>query len=319
MTPNVPRLLFYPLILFCLLIPAPSLSQERLTVFLDWFLNPDHGPLVVAHELGYFQDANLDVSLIEPADPNDPPKLIAAGYGDVAISYQPQLQIQAAQNLPVRRFATLIATPLNSLVVLEKGPIHHLKHLKNTVIGFSVGGFEDAILGTMLHSVDLSLNDVTLININFALTPALLHRQVDAVIGAFRNFELNQLALEGHAGRIFYPEEHGVPPYDELVLITHPDKTNDPRLPRFLDALEKAVLFVINHPQKGWELFIQHRASLNDSLNRRAWFDTVPRFALSPGALNPRRYDRFAAFLHQRGLIDRIPPLESYTLTLPYP
>ena len=301
------------------LIPASSVSQERMTVFLDWFLNPDHAPLVIAHELGYFQDVTLDVELIEPADPNDPPKLIAAGYGQVAISYQPQLHIHADQNLPITRFATLIASPLNSLVVLDDSPIRSLSDLKGRTVGFSVGGFEDAILGAMLQSTGLSLNDVTLVNINFALTPALLNRQVDAVIGAFRNFELNQLALERREGRLFYPEEHGVPPYDELILITHRDNAHDPRLPRFLDALEKAVFFVLNHPEESWKLFIQHRPSLDDDLNYRAWFDTLPRFSLSPGALNPRRYQRFASFLRQRGLIKQIPPLETYTLTLPYP
>ena len=35
---------------------------------LEWFLNPDHLPLVVALKEGYFADAGLDVSLVEPAD-----------------------------------------------------------------------------------------------------------------------------------------------------------------------------------------------------------------------------------------------------------
>ncbi len=36
--------------------------------------------------------------------------------------------------------------------------------------------------------------------------------QVDAVIGAFRNFELNQMEIEGVPGRCFYLEEEGLPP-----------------------------------------------------------------------------------------------------------
>ena len=45
--------------------------------------------------------------------------------------------------------------------------------------------------------------------------------QVDAVIGAFRNFELNQMTIEGIKGKCFYPEEEGVPPYDELIFIVN--------------------------------------------------------------------------------------------------
>src|SRR3546814_4935518 len=59
---------------------------------------------------------------------------------------------------------------------------------------------------TLFRSHGLALDDVELVNVNWALSPALMSRQVDAVIGAFRNFELNQLELEGFAGRCFYPE-----------------------------------------------------------------------------------------------------------------
>ena len=33
---------------------------------VDWFVNPDHGTLYVAEELGYFADAGLEVEMIEP-------------------------------------------------------------------------------------------------------------------------------------------------------------------------------------------------------------------------------------------------------------
>jgi putative hydroxymethylpyrimidine transport system substrate-binding protein len=93
------------------LLASPQAAQaEKLTLLLDWFLNPDHAPLVVALQKGYFSDAGLEVELIEPADPNDPPKLVAAGKAEVAVTYQPQLHIQAAAGLPLVRIATLVAS-----------------------------------------------------------------------------------------------------------------------------------------------------------------------------------------------------------------
>jgi putative hydroxymethylpyrimidine transport system substrate-binding protein len=92
---------------------------EKLTVMLDWFVNPDHGPLIVALEKGFFAEAGLEVELVEPADPNDPPKLVAAGKAALAVSYQPQLHIHAAEGLPLARIGTLVATPLNTLLVLD--------------------------------------------------------------------------------------------------------------------------------------------------------------------------------------------------------
>ena len=103
-----------------LVMSLPAFAEDKLTVLLDWFVNPDHAPLYVAKEKGYFREAGLDVELVAPADPNDPPKLVAAGKADLAISYQPQLQMQAAEGLPLTRIGTLISTPLNTVVALVK-------------------------------------------------------------------------------------------------------------------------------------------------------------------------------------------------------
>ena len=299
-----------------LLASLPAAARDRMTVLLDWFVNPDHAPLVVAQELGFFRDVGLDVTLVAPADPNDPPKLVAAGKAELAVSYQPQLHMHVDQGLPLVRVGTLVDTPLNSLVVLADGPVKTLKDLKGRKVGFSVGGFEEALLGAMLETAGLALSDVTLVNVNFALSPALLSGQVDAVIGAFRNFELNQLAIEERPGRAFYPEEAGVPVYDELILVAHKDRTGDPRIPRFLEAVQRATLYILNHREEAHAAFIKDRPELNDDLNRRAWADTLMRFAHAPADVDPGRYARFAAFLKARGLIDRVQPVENLAVTV---
>ena len=291
--------------------------QEPLTVILDWFVNPDHGPIFVAEHLGYFRDAGLAVEIIAPADPNDPPKLVAAGRADLAITYQPQLYMAVAEGLPLRRVATLVATPLNSLVVLRDGPIQSIADLDGEKIGFSVGGFEDALLGAMLERHGLDLDDVELVNVNFSLSPALISGQVAAVIGAFRNFELNQMDIVDRPGRAFFVEEEGVPAYDELILVANADRLDDPRLAKFVTALERAVQYMINHPDLGWQAFIADRPELDDELNRRAWADTLPRFALRPAALDRGRYERFGEFMMVRGLIPEVLPIDAYAVELP--
>ena len=288
----------------CLVATASMAQAEKLTVLLDWFVNPDHGTLYVAEELGYFADAGLEVEMIEPTDPSQPPLLVGAGRADLAVSYQPQLHLLVEQGVPITRVGTLVATPLNSLVVLEDGPIKSIGDLKGATVGFSVGGFETAVLGAMLAQEGLSIDDVSLVNVNFALSPSIYSGRVDAVIGAFRNFELNQMDIEGKPGRAFYPEENGVPPYDELILVAQNGNLDDPRLPLFLGAVEKATQYIINHPDDAWALFIRGReAALNNELNRRAWADTLPRFATRPAAMDYGRYARFSAFLKDQGLL----------------
>jgi putative hydroxymethylpyrimidine transport system substrate-binding protein len=300
-----------------LLFSASANAAEKLTVLLDWFVNPDHAPIFVAQEKGFFSDRGLEVEIIAPSNPNDPPKLVAAGKADIAVSYQHQHHMQVDQGLPLTRIATLVATPLNALVVLADGGIDGLGDLKGKTIGYSVGGFETVLLKVMLARVGLTLDDVKLVNVNFSLSPSLFTGQVDAVIGAFRNFELNQMDIEKRPGKAFFVEENGIPAYDELILVAHRDSIADEKLRLFVDALEEGVQYLINHPEESWSLFTQgERKNLDDELNRRAWRDTLPRFALRPGALDRNRYRRFAEFLREQKIIGSVPPIDSWAVEL---
>lgn len=287
-----------------LLLASPAVAQDKMTLLLDWFINPDHGPIIVAQEKGFFADQGLEVEIIAPADPSDPPKLVAAGKADLAVSYQPSQHLQVAEGLPLMRVGTLVATPLNCLLVLKDGPIENISDLKGKKIGFSVAGVEEALLTAILGKHGVGFDEVTLVNVNWSLSPSLMSGQVDAVIGAYRNFELNQMEIEGVEGRCFYVEEEGVPTYDELIYVANPDKMNKPMIRRFLRATELATQFIVNHPEESWEVFKGSSKELDDELNAKAWVDTMPRFALRPEALDEGRYTRFEAFLSEAGLVE---------------
>jgi len=298
-----------------LVLSSGALAAEKITLLLDWFVNPDHGPLIIAQQKGFFADAGLEVEMLEPADPSLPPKLVAAGKADMAVNYQPQLHVQVDAGLPLTRIATLVATPLNSLVVLKSSAIKSIADLKGRKVGFSVGGFENTLLSAMLARQGLTLDDIQLVNVNWSLSPSLLSGKVDAVIGAFRNFELNQMDIEGRPGRAFYVEEQGVPAYDELILVVNNKDRFNPKYARFVQALERATQFIVNHPQEAWQLFKDYKPKeLDNELNRRAWADTLRRFALRPGALDANRYRRFAEFLKAQGMIKSTPDLAVYAI-----
>ncbi len=77
---------------------------------------------------------------------------------------------------------------------------------------------------------------------------------------------------------------------------------SDPEAGRkFVDAVEAGAQFLVNHPKESWKLFVSgKRKELDDELNRLAWRDTLPRFALRPGALDKNRYRQFAEFLKSK-------------------
>ena len=296
-------------LLFFLLTANNLAAKEKMTLLLDWFINPDHGPIIIAKEKGYFSDQNLEIEIIAPADPSAPPKLVAAGQADLAVSYQPQLHLQLTQGLPLIRVGTLVATPLNCLLVLENGPIKTPQSLSGKKIGFSVAGVEEILLSAILEKYDVKLEDVELVNVNFSLSPSLMSGQVDAVIGAFRNFELNQMKIENVPGKCFFLEEEGVPPYDELIYVANSKNIDKEKIRKFLKATELATQFIINNPEESWKIFASTSKELDDQLNKMAWADTIPRFALRPPAFDAGRYLEFQDFLLQNKLINKAFPI----------
>ncbi len=291
-------------------------SDQKISLMLDWFVNPNHGPIVIAKQKGYFKQHGIDVDIQEPGDPSTPPKLVAANKVDLAITYQPNLTMDVAEGLPLVRTATLIATPLNTLMTLDNGKINGLKDLKGKKIGIALAGNEEANVGTMLKSVGVNYKDVTIVNVGWALSASLASGKVDAIWGGLRNFETNQLAMEGYKIHSFYPEEHGVPSYDELVFVANRDHYNKKAIQAFNQALEQAVTYIVNHPEQAWKEFVAYAPdTLNNELNHKAWQDTLTRFALRPSAVDTERYDQYAQFLFQHKLISKLPAAVEYVVT----
>lgn len=288
-------------------------ADKELTLMLDWFVNPNHGPIVIAKERGYFEQQGIEVNIQEPADPSTPPKLVAAGKVDLAISYQPSLTIDVAAGLPLIRSATLIATPLNTLMVLDNGKNNNLGDLKGKNIGIAIAGNEEATIGTMLGQEGVKFSEVNIINVGWALSSSLASGKVDAIWGGLRNFETNQLALEGYKAKAFYPEEHGVPAYDELVFVANAKTHDADAIKAFNKALEQATTYIVNHPDASWKEFVAYSPdTLNNELNKRAWNDTLTRFALRPSAVDLKRYDDYAEFMYSQKLIETLPKAADY-------
>jgi putative hydroxymethylpyrimidine transport system substrate-binding protein len=288
-------------------------DKEKVSLLLDWFVNPDHAAIIIAQQKGFFEKNNLEVEILEPADPTMPPKLVAAKKADLAVDYQPQLQMQVSEGLPLVRIATLVNSPLNSLVVLQNSGINKIEDLKGKKIGYSVSGFETALLDSMLKSANLSEKDVELINVNFSLSPSLMSKQVDAVIGAFRNFELNQLKLEKQEGIAFLPENYGVPKYDELIVVANKDTISQVKYKNFVKSLQEATNYLKENPEKSWEAFISYKPKeLDNELNRLAWADTMPYLAANPATFDKVVYEQMADFMKQNKLIKTLPNLDEY-------
>lgn len=304
------------LLILTLFYSLSTYSADKLSVILDWFPNPDHAPIIIAQQQGFFKEEGLEVELIGPADPNDPPKWVAAGKADIGITYEPQFIEQVDQGLPLIAIGNLIDKPLNCLVALKESGIKTIKDLKGKRIGSSNGGLSSIMLRVMLAHQGLSPTDVDSVNVRYSLTQALLSKKVDAVTGLMRNFEVPQLERMGQNVVTFFPEDYGIPNYSELIFIANINKIKDPRLPKFLKAIKKGVVYLDAHPEATWKAFIKQYPESNNEINYAAWHTTMPYFAEEPSDFDDKEWKNFVNFMLKYKMIRAQQPNQRYFIDL---
>ena len=287
-----------------------------MTVILDWTPNTTHAPIIIAQQQGYFKEQGLDVRLIHPEHAFDPSKLVAENKADIGLTYEPWLIEHVDQGLPIIRIGTLIDKPLNCVVALRRSGIKSLNDLKGKEIGSSSNSLTNIILRSMLEKQGIENKDIKVVNIGSHLAQALLSKKVDAISGTLRNLEVPSLEAEGHKLVVFFPEEHGIPNYSELVFITNTAHVKDPRFPRFLFAIKKAVRYLDEHPQQAWAQFTKQYPHLNNTLNREYWFATMPYYAEDPAAMNNEEWQHFTDFMRQNKLISKAKPVSQYAINV---
>ena len=82
---------------------------EDVTVILDYVANTNHTGMYVALDQGYYKDAGLNVSIVEPTE-GATATLVAVGKGDFGISYQEDVTIAltSADPLPIKAIAAIL-------------------------------------------------------------------------------------------------------------------------------------------------------------------------------------------------------------------
>jgi putative hydroxymethylpyrimidine transport system substrate-binding protein len=321
MTPTTPLPAVLLALLAALLVAGcgekkESLGPEHLramSLLLDYFPNADHAGIYAAQAGGQFRDAGLRVDIRQPADPAAPIKQVAAGRVDLAVSYEPEVLRARDQGLRVVSVAALVRRPLTSIVSLPAAGIRSPKDLEGKTVGTAGIDYQSAYLHTILEDSGVDVRTVKERNVGFNLTPALIARKVDAVLGAFWNYEGTELRLKGRMPRIIRVDKAGVPTYDELVLVARESSLGRERdkIHDFIGALGRATRQLSRDPGRGIRGLLQANRDLDPRLQRAAVKVTLPLFLPARGKpfgfQDPRRWQEFTAWMRENKILRKIP------------
>lgn len=307
------------------LAPAPPLEPppvKRVTLMLDWYLSPQHAALIIAKERGLYAAQELEVEIQSPADPSIAIKLLSAGEVDLALTRQPLLHLHAHNGAPITRIATLIETSLTAVIVMGEEKPETEDTLAELLYGYTTGEGRDLSIPRLLPRSVQQTDDFTPpLNLHFDPIRAMREGQIDAVADGFYHYLPQQLATEGINTHVIRFDELDIPRNDGLIVLANSETlvSRAETWSRFVLALEQASHWIIDNPEAAWELLTSAHPVLDNDINAAAWEDILRRMALSPAALDSRRYVGFENFLHQAGLIEDTFPVsrlavDPYTL-----
>lgn len=124
-------------------------GNREVTLMLDWTPNTNHSGFYLARAEGYYRDAGLDVTIIEPSADGGLPQL-AAGNAQFAVSVAEQLLPAREQGAEVVSIAAILAHNTSSLVIPADRGVTRPRDLEGKKYGGFGGELEKALLDTLV-------------------------------------------------------------------------------------------------------------------------------------------------------------------------
>ena len=283
--------------------------MTTLRLGLEWFLNPDHTPLLVAEEYGWFRDAGINLEVIEPDEHLDAVDAIEDGTMDLAITEPLHLVEDGAAGHAVAGFARFLHTNGGVMYRTDRG-IERPRDMVGTRIQYpgAPGPGGPAIVGTMIEADGGSYDPdaFTPVNRGFYHTDALADGDADVATLAFYNFEIVEARHRGLDVDFFALKDWGIPDFCQLILIATPERLKAQRdaFTRFLRVLRRGIDVIHQRPTDARRIYVERtETDPDDALMNGIFNATLPCFTYDL-SMTRRYYDQLEGWMSDRGWID---------------
>lgn len=283
-----------PLLLLLLTGCSKQSSQTRL--LLDWLPCPNHIPLYVGIEKGFFAQGNIDLH-IQKLYENGGIGYLASKRTDLLVGHLPSTLKALSKGAPLQIAAVLVKEPLDCFLCLK-----NTKELSGKKAGYCLGNSGTAFFDALLEAGHILPSEK--INVGQDLIAALATRRVDFVYGGHFNIEPFQLASLGIETETVPLSALGVPPYYEMLILAHTD-TSQAFIASFQKALQQSIDFCKKNPEEAFALYAKNNPSKREKTlqwERVAWQHTYPLLA-NDQSIDYQCIETFSAWMKNHQLL----------------
>jgi putative hydroxymethylpyrimidine transport system substrate-binding protein len=285
-------------------------APRGVTLVLDFVPNAVHSGIYAAERRGWYDDEGIDLTIRQPGESTDAPKLLAAGRAELAILDIHDLGIARERGLEVVGAMPLVQRPLAAVIARGAGPVRRPRDLEGHTVGVTGLPSDEAVVDSEVEADGGDPARVDRVTIGFNAVASLAAGKVDAATG-FWNAEGVALRRQGVPIRVFKVNRYGAPPYPELVLTA--SRWTMERDPELVESMVAAT-------ERGYELAFEHPAeALGDLLASVPSLDRGEQAAqlralradLRPAPFDPAVLREWAAWDLEHGLLERRLDVES--------
>lgn len=286
-------------------------SPTEVTLILDFVPGGIHAGIYSALAEGYFDDAGLAVDVQPPTSSADTLRLVAAGQGTIGIAPVGDVASLRAEGNPVQILLALEQVPLVSLISTASIGVSDPSELAEATIGVTGVPSDEVIARFILEASGVDSEGVDFVTIGFDAVGNLIGQTVEAAVG-FWSAEAVALERQGEKPVVFRPEDHGAPPFPELVFFAADDTVANrgETLDAFAGAVARGYRFALDDP----ETAVQHLVARADGVDREfaaAEFEAVgPHFLDERGRfghVDDREFAEYLEWAAEVGIVDSIP------------
>ena len=279
-------------------------APEGVVIVLDFTPNAVHSGLYAAQRQGFYDDAVVELTIRQPGESTDAPKLLASGRTDFAILDIHDLGLARERGLDLVGVMPLVQRPLASVIARRDNSIRRPRDLQGHTVGVTGLPSDEAVVDSEVSADGGNPAQVERVTIGFNAISSLAAKRVDAATG-FWNAEGVALRRQGVPVRIFKVDRFGAPPYPELVLTaSRQTLEQDPDLVQaVVDATTRGYELTVRDPEQALDDLLAAVPSL-DRADQDAQLDVLLP-DLHPAPFEPAILRSWASWDLEHGLLER--------------